>query len=346
MPDEERQTAAAVMTVALDDASPKVRLALAEGLAACEHAPHHVVVALARDHPAIATTIMASPLLNDGEVIRFLQAGDEACALAVANRPALSPELARAVIEHGGADAVQKVLDHPSLQLGPDALERIAYRFGEAAAIRARLLAGEGLSASTAAHLRSMHVEALATFAANRNWISQRRARDLRIRADETNLVADASGLDAPALDALVAEAITSGRLTSAALLRAAIMGQCAFVERALAHLADAAPGRVAAMLGARRAGPLRALFLRAGVGRDNAELIVAAHTIWRAEARHAFADAQTERTRVLRRVVRTLATEVAARRSPSIVRLLADLELEIERHAAMNHEEQPLLAA
>ena len=344
VPEGERRTGVAVMTVALDDPSPRVRLALSSAIAPCKDAPRHVVLALARDVPTVAAPVLnASPLLSDAELVPLLAAGDETCALAVASRATISPALARAVIEHGGADAVMRLLDHPAVTLGPEALERIARRFGERAGIRARLMACKHLPGRTARHLAALHADSLYAFAADRNWLSRDRAQGLATQAAERRLIDAAGGAD---MAALVADAIAAGRVTSALLVRAAVEGQLGLVETIVAQLAGQPVARVAAAFRAGRDHALKALLLRSGIAREARELVVVAHRIWREGSREVHADAESEATEILRRVVRALGARLDAQTPAAITRLLTELELQIERHAALHLEEQLLLAA
>ena len=347
VPENERRTSVAVMTLALDDPSPKVRRALAEGIAPCAEAPRHIVMALARDLPSVAAPVLnGSPILLDADLVQFVEAGDEACALAIVSRATISKELSRAVIEHGGADAVARLMRHPAVILSPDALDRIAARFAERAELRALLLGNDGLAPGARRRIAALHAADLYAFAEERNWLSGRRAAQRHCEARDRHLLTAASEASADELSTLLRDAIADGHLTVTLLVRAAIEGQLPLVETAIALLSDNTIARTATAFRAVRTGPLDAVMLRAGLPKDIAGMIVAAHRVWRDAAIHAFADAQTEGTRVLRSIVRTLAARVDATTDPAITRLLADLELDIERHAALHHEEQVLLAA
>src|SRR5690606_20926537 len=62
----EMAAAEAALTMLLDDASPRVRAAIAEPLSLCAHAPPHVVAGLAADQPEVSATVLVrSPLLGE-----------------------------------------------------------------------------------------------------------------------------------------------------------------------------------------------------------------------------------------------------------------------------------------
>src|SRR5436309_16072187 len=67
---DDRVAAEGAMIMLLDDASPLVRSALAEALAASPDAPPAIICALAADLPQIAETVLErSPLLMDADLV-------------------------------------------------------------------------------------------------------------------------------------------------------------------------------------------------------------------------------------------------------------------------------------
>ncbi|RWF37690.1 MAG: hypothetical protein EOS66_33615, partial [Mesorhizobium sp.] len=79
LPFEDRCAAEAALTLLLDDASSKVRQALAEALSMSHHAPPQVISALAADQPEVATLVLArSPLLTDADLVERVVCGQKA----------------------------------------------------------------------------------------------------------------------------------------------------------------------------------------------------------------------------------------------------------------------------
>ena len=71
----EKQEAEAALALLLEDPSPKVRLALAEGLAQVEHAPRSILLGLTSDQIEVAGRIIAlSPVLADNDLIEIIAA--------------------------------------------------------------------------------------------------------------------------------------------------------------------------------------------------------------------------------------------------------------------------------
>src|SRR6202451_3724082 len=99
---DDRAAAEGAMLMLLDDASPLVRRALADALAASPEAPPSIVFALAADQAQIAAPVLAlSPLLVDADLVDAVATGSPAVQEAVASRAAL-PRSGAAAIAGGG----------------------------------------------------------------------------------------------------------------------------------------------------------------------------------------------------------------------------------------------------
>jgi uncharacterized protein (DUF2336 family) len=96
--------------------------------------------------------------------------------------------------------------------------------------------------------------------------MSEDRAQRVAREACDRATVAIAAGGDADEMAALVRHLLASGQLTGVLLLRAVLSGNVPFLIEAFAELSGMPPERVAAVLGARNAQGLRALYDRAGL--------------------------------------------------------------------------------
>ena len=111
LPFEDRCAAEAALTLLLDDASSKVRLAMAEALSMSHHAPLQIISALASDQPEVAALVLArSPLLTDADLIDRVAAGHKATQKLIADRPVVSMALSAAIAEIGEAEACAALL--------------------------------------------------------------------------------------------------------------------------------------------------------------------------------------------------------------------------------------------
>ena len=111
LPFEDRCAAEAALTLLLDDASSKVRLAMAEALSMSHHAPLQIISALASDQPEVAGVVLArSPLLTDADLINRVAASQKATQKLIADRPVVSMALSAAIAEIGEAEACAVLL--------------------------------------------------------------------------------------------------------------------------------------------------------------------------------------------------------------------------------------------
>src|SRR5271155_5022036 len=84
---EDAASAEGALLMLLDDASPLVRRALADTLAASAKAPPAIVMALAADQPQIAAPVLAlSPLFVDADLVDAVATGGGAVQAAIACR--------------------------------------------------------------------------------------------------------------------------------------------------------------------------------------------------------------------------------------------------------------------
>ncbi len=95
---EDRCAAEAALTLLLDDASAKVRQAMAEALSMSRHAPVQIIAALASDQPEVSALVLArSPLLTDADLIDRVATGQQATQRLIAGRPVVSLAVAAAI---------------------------------------------------------------------------------------------------------------------------------------------------------------------------------------------------------------------------------------------------------
>src|SRR4051794_7361587 len=101
---DDRAAAEGAMLMLLDDASPLVRRALAEALAASDKAPPAIVHSLAADQIEIATIVIGrSPLFLDSDLLDLIATAPPPIVEAIAARPALPAAVAAALAETGSA---------------------------------------------------------------------------------------------------------------------------------------------------------------------------------------------------------------------------------------------------
>jgi uncharacterized protein (DUF2336 family) len=263
---DDRAAAEGALIMLLDDPSPLVRRAMAEGLAGSVDAPASVVLALAGDQPDIAAPVLTrSPLLLDADLVDFVGAGDPAVQVAIAARAALPCAVAAAIAEVGCAESCLVLIENADALIAPFSLERIIERHGHLGAMREALLARDDLPAVARQRLVAMLSDALASFVAARHWLQEERAKDVAREACEKATVALAATAAEPDVRPLIRHLRESGQLTAGLVLRALLSGNTLLFEEALAELADLPLSRVAGLVHDRSGRGLRALFERAG---------------------------------------------------------------------------------
>ncbi|MGB7432735.1 MAG: DUF2336 domain-containing protein, partial [Ahrensia sp.] len=138
---DERCGAEAAMTLLLDDASPKIRAALAEALASSRKAPPQIIAALARDQFDIAALVIArSPVLSDHDIEPVVSTASEQLQVVIARRPTMSNRLARCLAKYGAPAAAVAMLDNINANICNECLSMLVARLGENATVRGRLL--------------------------------------------------------------------------------------------------------------------------------------------------------------------------------------------------------------
>lgn len=263
---DEQAAAEAAMGLILDDPSPLVRRALADAIASSEHAPHHVVLALAQDSLDVCLPVLAlSPLLSDLELIDIVAAQDDLGQAAVAARNGLDPAVAAAVVEVGGSKACTVLAASEEVSFTPGILARLVELHGADPEVRAALLERPDLPLGTRHALLIKLADALTGFVVERAWIGRDRAEAAAREACERVTMALAAEAG-EALRTLVSHLRASGQLTPALLLRALLCGNEALVHEALAQATGIGVSRVAALVRDPGCIGLMSLMSRAGL--------------------------------------------------------------------------------
>ena len=274
----EKEAAISALTVLLDDASPMVRMALADALSGSSDAPRHLVLGLASDQPTVASIVLErSPLFMDSELVEIVASGEETCQCAISRRFRLSASTCAALAEVGCEEACLAMLDNSGATIASFSMRRIADRHGEKSRVRNRLLAIPELPVDVRQQLILQLGSALGELAVVKSWLPGER-RSLVVReACEKATVEMARVTDVNELIALVEHLRISKQLTGELLLRALCMGNMVFFETALISLSGLPAKRVSALLRAEISPPLLALCKKTGIPERVVPAILAA---------------------------------------------------------------------
>lgn len=264
---DDAAAAEGAMLILLDDASPLVRRALADALAASPSAPPAVMLALAADQPQIAAPVLAlSPLFVDADLVDAVATGDGEVQIAIASRAALPSPVAAAIAEVGSAEACLVLTENVDAEIATFSVDRIVERFGHLAAIREALLARDDIAPATRLALVAKVSETLVGFVAARQWLDVDHAQRIAREACEKATVTLAAAAPSTQIRPLIRHLRISGQLTAGLILRALLSGNVTLFEEALAELTEMPVERVSNLIHDSGNAGLRALFDQAGL--------------------------------------------------------------------------------
>jgi uncharacterized protein (DUF2336 family) len=283
----DRHAASMAMTFLLDDPSPKVRLALAEALAAQAAAPRQIILSLAEDQPEIAFLVVTrSPLLTDADLVDLAARGTPELRAFIASRIPLSRAVAAAIGEIGSEAEILILLENTEAALSRRTLKRISERLGDVACVRNALLEREDLPADARQVLVEQVSSALGQAMFLRDVIGAERLQRVTRQACETAAITLAGDVGDADIKALVEELRLTQRLTPALLINALCHGRIDFFAAAVVDLTGVSEKRVRSLLSDGRMPAVCALLQSCGLGRDVGTLLGDAIMIWRRERR------------------------------------------------------------
>ncbi|PWW03972.1 uncharacterized protein (DUF2336 family) [Hoeflea marina] len=287
MQGNEAMAAAAALAFLLEDPSPKVRIALAEGLAHSDRAPRSVILALASDQIEVASRVIAlSPVLTESDLVDLVAGGRSLLQQIVAFRRPLGVSICAALAEVGSAAAVADLLENAEASIARISLRRIAERFGDNAEIRSLLFERPDLPCAVRQGLVEKVGAALAGFGLVRTAIGSDRVLMVTDEACVNATLRLAETVDLAELPALVEHLRITGRLTPAFLMHGLCAGNVDFFAAAVVALSGLGENRVRGILVDGRETGMRALYRAIGLDGDLATVFVSATLMWREASR------------------------------------------------------------
>src|SRR5260221_11338150 len=248
--EDDRAAAEGALLMMLDDASPRVRQAMAEVFARSAEAPAAVVQALSLDQPSVALPILEhSPLLIDADLVDIIATGDCEMQCAIARRVNLPASVCAAIAEVGTASAALELIENAHAELAAFSWDRIVERHGHLAAIRESMLVLEGLPAATRAALVAKLSDTLAQFVVARNWLSADRAGRIASEARDRSAVNIAARSRGEDMLGLVQHLRATAQLTAGLFPRALLSGNLELFGHAPSELSPLPQARGSALL-------------------------------------------------------------------------------------------------
>ncbi|TXR48476.1 DUF2336 domain-containing protein [Phyllobacterium endophyticum] len=337
---DERRSTEAVLTLLLDDPSPKVRLALADVFSTSAHAPMHIVAALARDQIEIATYVLArSVLLSDTDLVDCVAGGSGDAQKVIAARARVSFAVSAAIIEIGETVAVMELLANTQAQIAAVSFRRLIERFGHVADIRAFLVDDERLPADCRHALAMCIAEALCRMDIVTALMGERRAARVTHEACVRASISLVAATPTEEYPALVEHLQLRGDLTTAFVIRVVAGGKIDFFGAILVALSGYSLVRVRGLLIDGGTVALRALFNAAGLPEGTHQPLRVALQSWRGIATGKLVMGQQE---IIRRMIEQVtpdsAATVPAAANDDLLSLLRRIHQEAIRESARDH--------
>lgn len=257
----------AALVCFLDDASVKVRAALAYGLLHTKSAPRPIMVSLLSDAPVIARAVAQySPVLVDADLLSVINHADVLMLEVIACRPMLSVRVALAILGRDEDAITLKLMARSDLALGPDVLLDLARRKGGLAKLRGALFKRKDLPAQARLHLVEQARAALANARIVKGAVAPRRLQALLQRSCDNALTTMGEAECELEQSGFCATLEAEDKISTRVLLHALIGGNVAFFAGCLGQLADMPQAKVAGLLGTGSRAALNALFARCGM--------------------------------------------------------------------------------
>ena len=346
MDPQQRQDAEAAMTVLMDDAAPKVRLALADALGASNRAPRHIILGLARDLPEIAMLVACrSPLFLDYELVEMINNAPKIVQIAIACRQPLPKLVCAAVCKIGTREACEALLQNNHVVLNHDMLLAVADRFGSIPNTRSVLMEYPDLPVDIAQILLQKLATGLTSHVVDMGWLGAEKAQRIQRESVEKATIVMASQLEPHRLPRLVEHLRQSSQLTAAVLLRAICKGDINFFKAALASLTGLPQSRIHAIIANGRSGNFRAAYTKSKLPSMALGLFETALDAWR----EAYFDNSIPMEDLPKRVMDQIVARYNSgngHRNEAVTVMLNRLAAEVNFEAARNHVDKMKAAA
>lgn len=263
-PADEQAALYAALISFLDDASVKVRAALAYGLLHAKCAPRPIMVSLLQDAPIIARAVAQySPVLVDADLLSVIKTADEPMLDVIAERPNLTLRVAQALIWRDVHPISLKVLARHDVEMNSGMLDELATKRGAEGKIRGALLLRKELSAAARYQLVEQVRNALATGRIVKGAIAPRRLSRLMRDATDTAMTAIGEREAAAMRSEFSEQMVADDKISSRVMLHAIVSGHVLFFADCLAQLAAVPRAKVFALLNDGSRAGLNALFAK-----------------------------------------------------------------------------------
>lgn len=280
-PDEIRALIPLALKLA-DDVVLMVRMGLAAPLYHAPNAPREVVIAQIADVDEISSRYLRfSQVLTDSDLADIAKIADMPRLEAIIARSEIGPLTTHALIEGAPRPICGELLAHAAAEFDDAAYSALFKKHGRSARIRALMLDRADLPMQLRTHLIVILSDRLRNETAQRQWLSEPRAEEVTISAQERALLRLASGLKDAELANLITTLQQSSKLTGGVILRSACAGNLRFVAYALSHLAGVPLARVQGFMQIKSGFGLGGICKRAGLPAPAFKVITVAISVY-----------------------------------------------------------------
>ncbi len=333
-PLDERNAVEAALAVLADDKSPKVRAAIALGLAAHPRAPLHLVLHLAKDQPGVsAPLLLRSPVLGAEDLVELVATLDARGQTTIARRADLAAGVVAALCELGCREAILELASNDAAEILPSSYRRMVDRFGTDPKLREILAHDPRLPADCRQRLLMDVGDALRESKFVQAVLGADRAPKLTSAACLSSSVTLLDRARPSDYAALVDSLRQSGNLTTGFVLRCVALGKLEFFIHLVAELAGVQAGRARNIIVAGRQLAVLSLFEKANFAPSIYRPLLGAIYLWRDVACGDLIAGPREACQVM---IDALHEGEAVQRSASVVSLLRQVQSETIRSAAV----------
>ncbi|MBI1262863.1 MAG: DUF2336 domain-containing protein [Rhizobiales bacterium] len=263
----ERDLAHEILGFLVHDIAISVRKALSQTLKDSHHAPHDVMLQLARDLDEVAQPVLeCTCVLSDQDLVDLVLFGTPAKQCAIASRDKVGELVSEAISRAGDRKAVIVLVANAGATLSEKAALHVAERYPDDEEVSEPLLRRNDLPALVVLRIISTISDRMRDCLVAKGIVDPGQANVLGQQARERSTVHTIRRMREEDMERLVLQLVEKDELTSGLILRVACFGEMSFMEFAFAHLTEVPRARIWRLI--HDVGPLgfRAIYARAGL--------------------------------------------------------------------------------
>lgn len=248
---EEQQMLAEILQMVASDTEERVRLALAEALAANPAAPRDIVNKLIADTDLVAMPILRlSNLLTQDDLVALVESRiSNEKMRAIAQRPRVPTRLCHVLAEIGGVKVAEELLSNDGADIPETTYALILDRYGREEGVQTGIVRRPSLPPRIISKAVSLISGVLLTQLVERHELPAAVSRQLVLAVRDQAILGFSTGLNAEGLSSLIDQLRSDGHLTPGLIFRSLIVGNIEFVIHVIALECQLGPDYVRSRL-------------------------------------------------------------------------------------------------